>query len=120
MRNKIVALVDAIKKRGRDSIIAVRLGVFESVAEAERITVFFATGSELASNIATKFIEAVDVVKLELNFDELGIFFQAITASLVLGVRVDIRIIPVKRRLNPLLTESLDAIHAARRTTGME
>lgn len=120
MRDKIVALINAIKKRGRDGVVSVRLSIFKSVAETEWITVFFATGSEFICNVSTKLVQSINIVKLKLNFDQFGVFFQAIAARFIFGVRMNVWVIPIERRFNAFFAESLNTVNATRRTAGME
>lgn len=120
VRNEIMALVNTIKQRGRNSVVAMRFGIVKSMAQTERIAIFFATRREFVCDIATKFIKAVNVVKLKLNIDELGIFFETVAARLVLGVRVNVGVVPVERRFNSFSAESFDAINTAGRATSVE
>ena len=89
-----------------------RLFHTDAVAEATAV-------GDILGDIADEVSQAVLLDDMKLHADTRRIAFQCVTPCRIFLVRVDIRIIPQRHRLDALGAERIDAVNGAGRTAAM-
>ena len=88
-------------------------GVADRLGEALTVAIVDAAVLDITHHIAAEFIEAVFFVNNELYVDTSSVGFEAVAAGFVLNIRMNVGIVPKKRRLDALGTQTVDTINAA-------
>ena len=94
-------------------------GVADRLGEALTVAIVDAAVLDITHHIAAEFIEAVFFVNNELDVDTSSVGLEAVATSFVLNIRMNVGIIPKKRRLDTLGTQTVDAINAAWSAAGV-
>lgn len=94
-------------------------GVADRLGEALAVAIVDAAVLDITHHVAAEFIEAVFFVNNELDVNTSGVGFETIATGFVLNIRMNVGIIPKKRRLDALGTQTVDTINAARSAAGV-
>ena len=94
-------------------------GVADRLCEALTVTIIDTTVFKVADHVAAKFVESVFFVDDELSVNLLGISLEAVATGFVLNIRMNVGIIPKKRRLDAFGTQAVNTINAAGGAAGV-
>ena len=93
--------------------------VTDGFGEAFFITVIHTTVRDVFYDVFAEFVKAVIFVDNQFYVDLFGVVFQAVATSFIFYIRMDVGIVPKKRRLDLFGSQGIDAIHTTRCTTSM-
>ena len=94
-------------------------GVADRLSEALAVAIIDTTVLKVADHVTTEFVETIFFVDNQLDVDTGGVGFETVAAGFILNVRMNVGIVPKKRRLDTLRAQTVNTINAARSAAGV-
>ena len=112
-------LVGGNKQSGSKGVVAVLCGVADSLGEALFVAVIDTAVRNIIYDATAEFVEAVIFVDDKVGVDLIGVAFKTVAAGFIFDVRVDVGIIPKKRRFDTFLAQGINTVNTTGRAASV-